>query len=97
MGWHGTETAMAMKVRHYQPSGSDGNATPPCLALRPREAAKALGIGERLLWTLTNSGKIPHVRLGRAIVYPVDQLREWLAFQAGPAESSEVDNAQVSG
>ena len=54
----------------------------PCLALRPREAARALGIGERLLWTLTNRGEVPHVRLGRAIVYPVDLLRAYLARQA---------------
>lgn len=55
---------------------------PAPLALRPREAAKALGIGERLLWSLTNRGEVPHVRLGRAVVYPVDRLRDWLAQQA---------------
>lgn len=52
------------------------------LALRPREAAKALGIGERLLWSLTDAGQIPHLRLGRAVVYPVDTLRQWLTEQA---------------
>lgn len=52
------------------------------MALRPREAAKVLGIGARLLWTETNAGRIPHVRIGRALVYPVDALREWLATQA---------------
>ena len=52
------------------------------LALRPKEAAKALGISERLLWTKTNCNEIPHCRIGRAIVYPVDLLREWLAQQA---------------
>jgi excisionase family DNA binding protein len=52
------------------------------LALRPREAARALGIGTRLLWQLTNTGEIPHLRLGRAVVYPVDSLRAWLAEQA---------------
>ena len=61
----------------------------PHLALRPKQAAKALGIGERLLWSLTNEGKIPHVRIGnRAIVYPVDQLREWLAGQVGPGKDA---------
>ena len=55
--------------------------TPP-LALRAEDAAKALGIGKRLLWTLTNQGEIPHVRLGRAVVYPVDALRKWLAEMA---------------
>jgi len=50
----------------------------PCLALRCREAAQALGISERLLWEWTNRGSIPHVRLGKAILYPVDALRDWL-------------------
>jgi excisionase family DNA binding protein len=54
----------------------------PTLALRPREAAKALGIGARKLWELTNIGAVPHVRLGRAIVYPVSLLEKWLAEQA---------------
>ena len=54
----------------------------PRLALRPREAAQALGISKRLLWTLTNQGAVPHLRLGRTVVYPVDALRKWLADQA---------------
>lgn len=59
------------------------NGELPRLALRPREAARALGVGERLLFDLTKRGEIPHLRLGnRAIVYPVDALREWLAEQA---------------
>lgn len=58
---------------------SPSDEDPPVLALRPKEAARALSIGERLLWSKTNSGEIPHVRIGRAIVYPVDQLREYLA------------------
>ena len=55
---------------------------PPRLALRPKDAARALGIGERLLWSKTNCGEIPHVRIGRAVVYPVDLLREYLARRA---------------
>lgn len=54
----------------------------PRLALRPKEACVALSIGPRLLWSMTNRGEIPHVRLGRAVVYPVDELRRWLAEQA---------------
>jgi excisionase family DNA binding protein len=56
------------------------------LALRPKDAAKALSIGERLLWSKTNAGEIPHVRIGRTIVYPIEQLREWLAAQAKRSE-----------
>src|SRR6266851_8989231 len=33
------------------------------LALRPREAAKALGISPRLLWQLTKDGHVPCVRV----------------------------------
>ena len=49
------------------------------LAVNRREAAQMLGISERLLWTWTNAGVIPHVRSGTRVVYPVDQLREWLS------------------
>lgn len=59
----------------------DANTTPR-LALRPKEACVALSIGSRLLWTLTNQNLVPHVRLGRAVVYPVDELRRWLSEQA---------------
>jgi len=54
----------------------------PALALRPREASLALGISERTLWTLTAAGKVPHVRLGKAILYPIDELRRWLSAAA---------------
>lgn len=62
-------------------SGQTG-VTVPRLALRPREAAAALGIGERLLWQKTNCGEIPCVRIGRAVVYPVGLLCDWLRRQA---------------
>ena len=56
---------------------------PPRLALRAKDAARALGIGERLLWSMTNQGIIPHLKLGRATLYPVDVLRDWLAERTG--------------
>lgn len=65
---------------------SEGLGPPERLALRPAEAAKALGIGERLLWQETNRGAIPHLRIGgKAIVYPIEALREWLAVNAAKA------------
>lgn len=57
-------------------------AESPCLALRPREAAKALGVSERTLWTWTQQGNVPFVRLGKAVLYPTDSLRRWLDDQA---------------
>ena len=73
-------------------SADKGSATTPThdcadsirLALRPKEAAQALGIGERKLWEITadQTSGIPHVRLGKAVLYPVDELRRWLARKA---------------
>ena len=49
------------------------------LALRPREAAKALGISERMLWSLTAPrGTVPAVRIGTCVLYPVTGLQAWL-------------------
>lgn len=63
----------------------------PCLSMRPREAAKALGVSERLLWDWTNRGIVPHVRIGGVIVYPTDALRDWLRCQveAGSAGGAQ--------
>lgn len=47
----------------------------PTLALRPQEAARALGIGTRKLWEMTNSGEIPCVRFGRSVRYSLEALR----------------------
>ena len=49
------------------------------LALRPRDAAKALGVSTRTLWTWTQAGTIPHVKQGRAVLYPRASLEKWLA------------------
>lgn len=66
------------------------------LALRPREAARRLNISERTLWALTKAGRVPHIKLNRAVLYPVDALRAWLAERAGIGMSSdeEVDLAK---
>ena len=56
-------------------------AETPCLSMRPREAALALGISERLLWDWTRRGLVPHVRIGGVVVYPTDALRDWLRKQ----------------
>jgi hypothetical protein len=64
-------------------------ATPPVesLALRPRDAAKALGISARTLWGLTSPrGPIPCLRIGtgtrRTVLYPTAELEAWLSRQA---------------
>lgn len=63
------------------PKSNHDDGDVPRLALRPKDAARALGLSSRKLWAMTASGEVPHLRLGKAVLYPVDSLREWLAQQ----------------
>jgi excisionase family DNA binding protein len=73
--------------------------------LRTNEAAKALGISERLLWQLTKDGVIPCVRLGQGkrqtLLYPIDGIQRWLARAASrpvePANGVGVDEPAENG
>ncbi len=67
------------------------NSNQAPLALRPRDAARALGISERTLWSLTTPrGSIPCVRCGhgkrRAVLYPLADLNAWLTREASPTK-----------
>lgn len=57
---------------------SAGCATISRLALRPKDAAKALGISERLLWDWSRQHGLPTVRVGRVILFPIDAIKAWL-------------------
>ena len=65
------------------------------LALRPPEAAKALGLSERTFRTLMP--RLPHIRTGGAVLIPVEALRRWLEAQCathrdhGQAEQDRID------
>lgn len=48
------------------------------LLVNPTLAARMLGISPRTLWMLTNTQQVPHVRIGRCVRYPVDQLQAWI-------------------
>ena len=43
------------------------------------QAAKELGISPRSLWTLTQAGTIPYVRLGHRVMYTHNSLHEAVA------------------
>ena len=51
------------------------------LALRPREAAKALGVSESTLYRLRVNGKLPSVRVGAALLYRMTDLETFLQSQ----------------
>ncbi len=55
-----------------------GEASDIRIALRAREAAKALGISPRLLATLVAERRVPHVRVNKALIFPVRELQDWL-------------------
>lgn len=63
----------------------------PALLLTPQQAAEALAISPRKLWGMTASGEIPHIRIGRSVRYPVDDLRRWIDAQTKGARD---DNAR---
>jgi excisionase family DNA binding protein len=60
------------------------------LALRPKEAAEALGISERTLRQLLP--ELPTVRRGNIVLVPVAGLREWLREES-EAERGRGDKA----
>ncbi|MCC6581444.1 MAG: helix-turn-helix domain-containing protein [Phycisphaeraceae bacterium] len=62
-------------------------STVPVLAMRAKDAAKALGVSERTLWTWTKAGTIPHLRRGGTILYPTAALTKWLNDQAAHAQT----------
>ena len=48
------------------------------LLLKPDEAAAALGISARLLWSKTKTGEIPCLRIGKAMRYSPAALKQWI-------------------
>lgn len=72
-----------MTLSSYPPHEAAESNT---LALRPRDAARALGLSERTLWGLTKAGKVPVVRIGKAVRYPRHLLLQWLEEQSRAGE-----------
>ena len=56
---------------------------PVRLLLTVREAAKALSVCEKTLWTMTNEGQIPAIPVGkRGVRYSLDDLKAWISQQS---------------
>jgi predicted DNA-binding transcriptional regulator AlpA len=51
---------------------------PAPLLIGAKHAAPLLGISPRKLWELTNCGQVPHVKVGRRVLYSPDDLRIWI-------------------
>lgn len=58
-------------------------ADEPALALRPRDAARMLGVCRKTLYVWTKRGLLPHIRVGSVVLYPRRDLERWLTEMAG--------------
>lgn len=58
------------------PGRPTGPAEP--LLLDMHQAARALNIGERTLARYVAEGEIPHVRIGRRLLFDPADLRQWI-------------------
>lgn len=65
---------------------SPAPAPMPKLLLTPREAARALSVCEKTLWTLTQRGELPAVRIGRSVRYSVADLQDFIDRRKGVAD-----------
>jgi excisionase family DNA binding protein len=66
------------------------------LAVSAEKLAKMLDVSERSIRTLTKDGKLPFVRLGNRIVYPIESIREFLTENAKkePRQSPSLPGSQ---
>lgn len=56
------------------------------LLMTTKQAAQALALSERTLWSLTDSGELPCIKMARAVRYSLDDLRAWIARNRTPAK-----------
>jgi excisionase family DNA binding protein len=40
------------------------------------ELSGMLGVSERTVWSMVKRGELPYVRLGKRVLFPVDEVRE---------------------
>ena len=80
-------------ARREQQCNSDGTRS---ILLNLRDAAQALAISPRSLWEWTKAGRVPHVRLGRRLLYAPDDLRRWVQSQRqGPGTAGDGDAPEI--
>lgn len=60
------------------------------LLLTPIDAANALSLSPRTLWSLTKSGEIAHVRIGRLVRYALEDLQQFIETRKSNAASEFV-------
>lgn len=67
------------------------------LLLTCREAAEALAISQRTVFTLTKAGQLAAVRIGRGVRYAMSDIQEFIASQRTHAVESNSENGTEKG
>lgn len=57
----------------------EGSGAIQKILLKPKDAALALSMSERKLWSLTNDGTVESIKIGRSVFYCPTKLRAWVA------------------
>jgi excisionase family DNA binding protein len=52
------------------------------LALKPKQAAKLIGVGTNAIYTLCHRADFPAIKVGSGYIIPTDALRNWLQKQS---------------
>ena len=50
----------------------------PIICYTAKEIAKITGLSISIVRKLTRNGEIPHIRVGRRILYPLTGIEDWL-------------------
>ena len=58
------------------------------LALRPTEAAEAIGVSRSRAYALIAKGELPSVRIGNSVRVPVDALRRWIESRTSAGDAA---------
>lgn len=81
-------SALEEMLPHFQSQHVTRPVEPEqALLLSTRDAAKRLTISERTLFSLTQSGQLPCVRLGTSKRYSVETIRKWIQDAEGATEA----------
>lgn len=56
------------------------------MVLTVEEAGKMLGVSRPTAYQLSRSKGFPTIRIGRRVLVPVEQLKEWIAAQTKEAQ-----------
>jgi len=74
---------------------TDAPTAPAPLVLDSLHASRVLGIGQRTLTSLVARREIPVVRIGRRLLFSVDDLRDFVASCRVPArEPPDIEEAR---